>query len=74
MTYAVHVLKGVQSVIMMQTYRHTENPDIAFPRNLLRIPDLIMTILTFGMWAVFVWIPITIYNSMRHDKAKTRLY
>lgn len=35
---------------------------------------LIMSILTCGVWAIFVWFPITIYNSMRHDKAKTRLY
>lgn len=35
---------------------------------------LLMTILTFGMWGLFVWLPITIYNSMRHDKARTRIY
>ncbi len=35
---------------------------------------LIMTILTAGAWGLFVWLPITIYNSMRHDKHVTRVY
>jgi hypothetical protein len=34
---------------------------------------LLMTIFTAGFWGVFVWLPITIYNSMRHDKAKTKI-
>lgn len=35
---------------------------------------LIMTLLTGGAWGLFVWLPITIYNSMRHDKAVSRIY
>ena len=33
---------------------------------------LILTICTAGAWGVFVWAPITVYNSMRHDKAVSR--
>jgi hypothetical protein len=33
---------------------------------------LLMTLLTCGMWAIFVWGPITIYNAMRKDKTVTK--
>lgn len=34
---------------------------------------LLMTLITFGAWGLFVWLPVTIYNSMRHDKTLTRM-
>jgi hypothetical protein len=34
---------------------------------------LLMTIITFGAWGILVWLPITIYNAMRHDKQVTRI-
>lgn len=33
---------------------------------------LLMTLLTFGMWAPFVWLPVTIWNSIKRDKGVTR--
>jgi hypothetical protein len=32
---------------------------------------LLMTLLTCGLWAVFVWLPISIINSLRRDKSVT---
>lgn len=34
---------------------------------------LIMSILTCGVWAVLVWIPITVINAMRHQKVVTKI-
>lgn len=34
---------------------------------------LIMSILTCGVWAVFVWLPIGVLNSMRREKVVTKL-
>ena len=33
---------------------------------------LIMTLLTAGLWAPFVWLPVTIWNSLKRDKSVTR--
>lgn len=33
---------------------------------------LLMTIFTFGLWGIFVWLPISIINSMRREKVVTR--
>jgi hypothetical protein len=36
---------------------------------------LLMTLFTCGFWAVFVWLPIIIWNSMGpRQKVKTRYY
>lgn len=32
---------------------------------------LLMTLLTCGAWAVFVWLPISIINALRRDKSVT---
>jgi hypothetical protein len=34
---------------------------------------LIMSLLTCGLWAVFVWVPITILNSLSKRRVVTRL-
>src|SRR5690348_12521630 len=33
---------------------------------------LIMTILTCGLWGLFVWLPMTVINAMRKKKVVTR--
>jgi hypothetical protein len=33
---------------------------------------LIMTLLTAGLWGLFVWLPITVINSMRRERSVTR--
>lgn len=33
---------------------------------------LIMTLLTCGLWGLFVWLPMTILNSLRREKVVTR--
>jgi hypothetical protein len=35
---------------------------------------LLMTIFTAGAWGIFVWLPMTIINSMRREKHITRSY
>lgn len=32
---------------------------------------LVMSILTCGLWAVFVWLPMTIINSLSHKRVVT---
>lgn len=34
---------------------------------------LIMSLLTCGLWAVFVWLPMTVLNSMSRRKVVTRI-
>lgn len=34
---------------------------------------LLMTVLTFGMWGVFVWLPMTVINALRKEKSMTRI-
>lgn len=34
---------------------------------------LVMTFLTLGLWAPFVWLPLTIINSLRRRRVVTRL-
>lgn len=33
---------------------------------------LLMTLLTCGLWGIFVWLPITVINSMSRKKVVTR--
>jgi hypothetical protein len=35
---------------------------------------LILTILTCGLWGLFVWLPMTIINQLRKNKVVTRPY
>ena len=35
---------------------------------------LIMTLITFGLWGVFVWLPMTVLNQLRKHKVATRPY
>lgn len=34
---------------------------------------LLMTVFTAGIWGVFVWLPITVINSLRRDRVVTKL-
>jgi hypothetical protein len=34
---------------------------------------LLMTIFTFGIWGIFVWLPITLINSMRTKRVVTKV-
>ena len=43
------------------------------PKHTSHAFHLIMTLLTCGLWAIFVWIPATIINAMRREKHVTRV-
>jgi hypothetical protein len=34
---------------------------------------LFLTVITFGMWGLLVWLPITIIHKMGHEKSVTRV-
>ena len=33
---------------------------------------LIMTLLTFGLWGIFVWLPLTVLHKLGRDRTVTR--
>lgn len=44
------------------------------PRHTSHLFHLIMSILTMGVWAIVVWLPMIFLNKMRKEKVVTKVY
>lgn len=43
------------------------------PKRTSHVFHLIMTILTAGVWGLFVWLPLTLLHKFQHEKSVTRV-
>lgn len=71
---------GAEWVSPVQTPRPAGNPPPAQP-SVTYMPvqtnhtfHLLMSLITCGAWAVFVWFPMTVWNQLRKRKVVTRPY
>jgi hypothetical protein len=64
-----HATAAAQQPVQRQPYMMVTKS----PKHTSHGLHLFLTVITFGMWGLLVWLPITIIHKMGHEKSVTRV-